>query len=156
MRPGRLTTPRAYAAVVLLGLALFPPLAAADPTTPPPDPFPTTFPQPAPVSESHARAHIAFAAGAALTITSFVLSSAADRDYAHYQGDSDPVAIARDYDAAHTNDRWSAGTLLAGTGLLALGVYWRFIHRPASTSRVGVVPSLSPDHAGLALRVALR
>lgn len=160
MRPGRLAPPRACVVVALLGLLLFPApgfvaAARADDGAPPRDPFPTTIPQPVPERESHARAHVAFVAGAALTVTSFVLSSAADRDYARYQGDSDPAAIARDYAAARTNDRWSAGTLLAGTGALALGVYWRFIHRPAAASRVGVVPTLAPDRVGLALRVAL-
>jgi len=169
MRPGRLTTPRARVAVVLLGLLLFPapgvvPSArAADdvPATPPPsprpDPYATVLPQSPLPPEPHARAHVALAAGAALTITSFVLSAAADRAYARYQHDNDPLLIARDYDAAKRDDRWSAATLLAGTGAFAIGVYWRFIRHPAPTrpSRVGIAPSITPDHAGLALRVAL-
>jgi len=170
MRPGRRTTPRTRVAVVLLGLLLCPApglvavarAAADDPAPPPapaptPDPYATVLPQSALPPESHARAHVAIAAGAALTITSFVLSAAADRAYARYQHDDDPLAIAKDYDAARRDDRWSAGTLLAGTGAFALGVYWRFIRHPAPArlSRVGVVPSITPAHAGLAVRVAL-
>ena len=73
------------------------------------------------------------------------------------QQDNDPVAITRDYKAARRDDRWSAGTLLAGTGAFALGVYWRFIRQPAPgrPARIGLAPSLTSDHAGLALRVTL-
>src|SRR5262249_12010034 len=106
------------------------------------------------------RAHVVLATGVALTATSFIFSSSADRAYRRYQSDSDPVAIERDFDTARRDDRWSAGLLLGGTGALALGVYWRFIRHPSGEGgerieRVGVVPSVTADHAGLALRVAL-
>ena len=164
MRPGRPTVPRTHAVVVLLGLTLFlaplgaAPACAADETSPPPDPFPTILQPSARPHESYARAHVALVAGAALSAVSFVLSSAAERDYRRYQSDNDPVAIQRDYDAARKNDRWSAGTLLAGTGALALGVYWRFVHDPSRprVSRIGLTPTVAPDHAALALTVAFR
>jgi len=147
-------TPRRGVAVVLLGFELFSPAAPAVAAERADD---TVFPRSGDAHEPHARAHVMIAAGVALTASSFVFSAAADHAYRRYQGDSDPAQITRDYDTAHRDDRISAALLLGGTGALALGVYWRFIHHgpSASASRLGLAPSLTPDHAGLALRVAL-
>jgi hypothetical protein len=149
-------------AVVLLGLelcgALLPRAAAAQEATALPPARQTIFPRSSEPSESHARAHVALAAGVAFTATSFVFSAAADRAYERYQNDTDPARIARDYDAARRDDRWSAGFLLGGTGALALGVYWRFVHHRNPTSpetRLGVATSFAPGRARLALRVDL-
>jgi hypothetical protein len=155
MRPGRLAIPRTRAAVVLLGLALSGPLspafAAAD------EPGDTVLPRSAAPAEPHARAHVAIATGLALSAGSFVFSAAADHAYERYRNDTDPTRIEKDYGTARRDDRWSAGLLLGGTGALALGVYWRFLRHPNSSraSRLGVAPSITPDHAGLALRVDL-
>ncbi len=143
-------TPRMRVAVVLLGLALFLPARPALAQE-------TILPRSAEPPEPHARAHVMIAAGVALTATSFVFSTAADRAYRRYQDDGDPARIQGDYDTARKDDRISAALLLGGTGALALGVYWRFIHhsRDASPARIGIAPSLTSHHAGLALRVAL-
>jgi hypothetical protein len=146
MRPGRTSSPRVRAALALLGLLLFPRLALAAEPAP-------VFPRSEPPPHSHTRAYVAFAAGAALTLTSFGLQRSADRAYNRYLDSTDPADIAANYDEARRLDRWSSGALLAGTGALALGVYWRFIHRhePARGARLGLEPVVAPDHAGLAL-----
>jgi hypothetical protein len=145
MRPGRTSSPRIRVALALLGLLLAHRPAASDP--------PTVFPLPAPPRESHTRAYVAFAAGAALTVGSFALQRSADRAYDRYLVSTDPEGITSAYDEAHRLDRWSAVTLLAGTGGLALGVYWRFIHRPSAErgATLEVEPVLTPHQSGLAL-----
>ena len=145
MRPGGTSSPRTGAALALLGLLLFPRFAAADPTYVLPN---LESPHP-----SYARAYVAFGAGVALTAGSFGLATSADRAYDRYLGASDPGSITAAYDDARRLDHMSAGLLLAGTGALALGVYWRFIHRPASTrgALLEVEPTLTPHRVGLAL-----
>ncbi len=150
MRPGRTSSPRASAALALLGFLLLARTALADPVP--------VYPNSEPPSASHTRAHFAFAAGAALTIGSFVLQRSADHAYDRYQEGSDPAAITAAYDEAHRLDRLSAASLLAGTGALALGVYWRFIRRPnpARGASLDLEPILDPHRAGLALALRWR
>ncbi|MEP7028134.1 MAG: hypothetical protein ABI960_06025 [Candidatus Eisenbacteria bacterium] len=147
MRPGRTSSPRTRAALALLGLLLFPLAASAAPDY--------VLPQVDAAAPSYAGAYVAFGAGIALTAGSFVLAGSADRSYERYLAASDPGAIKTAYDDARRLDHWSAGVLLAGTGALALGVYWRFIRRPAAPRGAAlefeVEPHLTPHHAGLAL-----
>ena len=149
MRSGRTSSPRACAALALLGLLFLP---ASDAAAAEPD---LVLPRTEPPSPSHSRAYVALGAGVALAATSFMLAARADRAYAHYLAASDPVEISAAYDEARRFDRWSAGTLLAGTGALALGVYWRFIHypSPARGAALDLEPVITPRHAGLALAV---
>ena len=147
MRPGRTSSPRIRAALALLGLLLFPRFGLADSTFVLP---PAGAPAP-----SYTRAYVALGAGAVLTLTSFGLAASADRAYERYLGASDPASITAAYDDAHQLDQWSAALLLAGTASLALGVYWRFIHRPPPTrgAALNLEPVVTPHHAGLALAV---
>ena len=147
MRPGGTSSPRVCAALALLGLLLCPGRSGAQ--TPPQ----TVYPRPEPAPVSYKRAYIAFGVGGALTVTSFLIQESADRAYERYQTGSDPVQIGEDFAEAERLDKWSAVTLLAGTGALALGVYWRFVKRPEprTGATLELEPSLSPTHAGLAL-----
>jgi hypothetical protein len=103
----------------------------------------------------YTRAYIALGVGGALTISSFLIQREADRAYDRYLEGTDPSQISSDFHEAERLDKWSAATLLAGTGALALGVYWRFIRRPDSktSSSLDLEPSFTPRHAGLALAV---
>jgi hypothetical protein len=147
MRPGRTSSPRIRAALALLGLLFFPRITLADSTY-----VLQKIESPAP---SYTRAYIALGAGTVLTVTSFGLAASADDAYERYLAASDPGAITAAYDDAHQLDQWSAALLLAGTASLALGVYWRFIHRPTPARGAGleIEPIVTPQHAGLALSV---
>ena len=147
MRPGGTSSPRARATLALLGLLLFPALAGAQ------SPSDVVYPLPEPEPVSYKRAYIALGVGGALTLTSFLIQESADRAYERYETGTDPVQISEDFAEAERLDKWSAGTLLAGTGALALGIYWRFVKRPEprSGATLELEPSLSPTHAGLAL-----
>lgn len=81
-------------------------------------------------SPSHTRAWVALGAGAALTGASFLLAESADREYERYLVETDPARLEDRYNSARRLDRLSAGTLIAGQAGLALGLYWRFLHRP--------------------------
>jgi hypothetical protein len=148
MRPGRTSSPRNRAALALLGLLLFPRPAVAQNST-------LVLPNVEPKAPSYTRAYVALGAGAVLTVTSFGLAASADQAYERYLHASDPGSITAAYDDAHQLDQWSAALLLAGTASLALGVYWRFIHRPAEAhgAALELEPVLTPQHAGLALAV---
>lgn len=137
MRPGRTL-------LALLGLLVFAPAAHSQEVV-----YPRNEDPPA----DYTRAYVALGVGAALTFGSFVLQREADRAYDRYLTGTDPDQITQDFDEAETLDKWSAATLLAGTGALALGVYWRFIHHPEPKkgATLDLEPSLSPRHAGLAL-----
>ena len=150
MRPGRTSSPRNRAALALLGLLLFPRLALAEVESE------LVLPNVEAPKPSYTRAYIALGAGAVLTATSFGLATSADRAYERYLNASDPGSITAAYEDAHQLDQWSAALLLAGTASLAVGVYWRFIHRPAAPTqgtRLEVEPIVTPHHAGLALAV---
>lgn len=137
MRPGRTL-------LALLGLLVFVPASQAQEVVYPRNEDPPT---------DYTRAYVALGVGAALTLGSFVLQRGADDAYDRYLTGTDPDQITKDFDEAETLDKWSAATLLAGTGALALGVYWRFIHHsePKKGATLDLEPSLSPRHAGLAL-----
>jgi len=137
MRPGRI-------AVALLGLLVFPAHAQE-----------VVYPRNEDPPRDYKRAYVALGVGAALTLGSFVIQREADRAYDRYLTGTDPEQITKDFNQAENLDKWSAATLLAGTGALALGVYWRFIHHPETKSGATLdhEPSLSPRHAGLALAV---
>lgn len=137
MRPGRTL-------LALLGLLVFAPASHAQEVVYPRNEDPPT---------DYTRAYVALGVGAALTLGSFVLQRGADDAYDRYLTGTDPDQITKDFDEAETLDKWSAATLLAGTGALALGVYWRFIHHsePKKGATLDLEPSLSPRHAGLAL-----
>lgn len=154
--PAGQTRRRIRSALAPAGFAFLAGLAVA--VAPPPparaDSAPAT---PAP---SYTRAYVALGAGAALTGVSFVLAEQADRDYARYLAETDPARLEDAYQAARRNDRLSAATLIAGQAGLALGVYWRFLHRPgghAALQRAAatwrVAPRFAPDGAGLAIDV---
>lgn len=142
-----MSSPRVRVALALLGLVLLPALARAQEVPR------TVYPLPEPEPVSYKRAYIAFGVGGALTVSSFFIQEAADRAYDRYETGTDPAQITADFEEAERLDKWSAGVLLAGTGALALGVYWRFIRRPESKSGASLElePSISPTHAGLAL-----
>jgi len=144
MRPGGTSSPRVCAALALLGLVYFPAFAHAQQVV---------YPRPEPAPVSYKRAYIAFGIGGALTLSSFLIQESADRAYDRYETGTDPVQIGEDFAEAERLDKWSAVTLLAGTGALALGVYWRFVKRPEprTGTSLELEPSLSPTHAGLAL-----
>jgi len=139
MRPGRI-------AFTLLGLLVF-----ASPSRAQQVVYPRNEDPPV----DYTRAYVALGVGAALTLGSFVIQREADRAYDRYLTGTDPEQITKDFNQAENLDKWSAATLLAGTGALALGVYWRFIHHPEpkTGATLDLEPSLSPRHAGLALAV---
>lgn len=147
MRPGRSSSLRTRAALALLGLLLFPRPVAADSTFVLP-----RLESPAP---PYTRAYVAFGAGVVLTAGSFALATSADRAYGRYLGASDPGSISTAYDNARRLDHQSAGALLAGTGAIALGVYWRFLRRSTATrgASLEVEPHVTPRHAGFALAI---
>ena len=139
MRPGRTL-------IALLGLLVF---------TSPARSQDVVYPRPQDPPVDYTRAYVALGVGAAFTLGSFVLQREADRAYDRYLSGTDPDQITKDFDKAENLDTWSAATLLVGTGALALGVYWRFIHHPDSRkgATLDLEPSLTPQHAGLALAV---
>jgi hypothetical protein len=133
--------------LILLGLLVFasPVLAQND----------VVYPLQEAPNVDYTRAYVALGVGGALTLGSFVIQREADKAYDRYLAGTDPAQITKDYDEAERLDKWSAATLLAGTGALALGVYWRFIKHPESSkgASIDLEPSFSPRHAGLALAV---
>ena len=133
--------------LALLGLLVFASPAFAQPEV--------VYPRQEDPKVDYTRAYVALGVGGALTVTSFVLQRQADRAYDRYLAGTDPSQISKDFDEAERLDTWSAATLLAGTGALALGVYWRFIKHPEPSkgASLELEPSFSPTHAGLALAV---
>jgi hypothetical protein len=109
--------------------------AADDPDTPIVSPAPPA---------SYTRAYLVLGAGAALTITSFVLAEEADAAYARYEDESDVDRMEDAFQDAKRLDRISAAALIAGQGALALGIYWRFLRRPRSDARLGSEAGAAP------------
>jgi hypothetical protein len=138
MRPGRTSS-----VLALLGLFVCPPAHAAD----------TVYPRNELPKTSHTKAYVAFATGAALTAGSFFLQRSADRAYDRYLAGTDPARITADFHDAERLDHLSTATLLTGTGLLAIGVYWRYVRRGDAAKGATLEPSLTPHHAGLALAI---
>ena len=109
--------------------------AAADPELPSPEP-------------NYTKAYVAAGAGVVLTGLSFWLAEEADRAYQDYETASDPDGIQSDYDRTVRLDKLSAASLIAGQAGIALGIYWRFLQKPASSgfsaSRTPSSPRFEP------------
>ncbi len=104
-------------------------------------PFPVV-PLPAAARYPHRAAWACLASGAALVGASFALAGEADRRYDAYLSASEPARIADLYDQTTRLDRLASGSLLAGEGLVVVGVYLRFIRRdPASRLHATLAPS---------------
>ena len=109
-------------------------------------------------SPSHTRAWVALGTGAALTGASFLLAESADQEYERYLVETDPTRLEDRYNSARRLVRLSAGTLIAGQAGLALGLYWRFLHRPRSAQATldpawNVGPYAGVDGPGLKIDV---
>jgi hypothetical protein len=110
---------------------------------------------PPPPAVSYTRAYVALGVGAALTLGSFLLANEADNAYQRYLDETDPALLEGHYDDAQRYDHLATATLIAGQAALLLGVYWRFVHPARKPGDVSLQPILGPDHAGLALTLAL-
>jgi len=121
---------------------------AAGGSPPAPVPFPIVE-QPPPPHRRHALAYVSMAAGAGLVAWSFQLTDRANRTYDRYLETTDEREIDRLYDRTISYDRWARVTLLGGEGLVATGLYFRFVQRPR-----GWKASLhvTPSQCALALR----
>jgi hypothetical protein len=104
-----------------------------------PSPFPVLSVPPAP-PHSHKWAYLAMLGGAALVGTSFYFHSQADEAYSDYLASTDPAEIERLYDDANRFDTLSRASLTTGEILIATGLYFRFVRRPAA-SRTAVIVS---------------
>lgn len=120
------------------------------------EPFPDV-PIGTPAHPSHRWAYASMLAGAGLVGGSFVVSHRADDTYRDYLAATDPHEIERLYDRAVLQDRIASTTLLAGEGLIALGIYLRFIRHAAPgpngleiAPRTGLI--LSPRTCALSYR----
>jgi hypothetical protein len=87
-----------------------------------------------PQPTSHRWAYLSMAAGAGLVGASFLYADRANALYDDYLAATDPGRITSLYDETVHYDRLSAGTLVAGEALLAVGIYLRFLHRPGDSS----------------------
>ena len=99
-----------------------------------------TLPMPPPERRPHWGAYSCLAAGAGLAVGSFALARRADRAYDRYLTASTPGEIARWFDEASRDDRWSSGALLGGEALIAAGLYLRFLRRAPAPVAVLVAP----------------
>lgn len=99
--------------------------------------------------ESHLAAYVTMATGAGLIGGSFAIRNRAQGRWDDYLSATDPAKISRLYDETVYMDRWSSGSLIVGEGLVALGLYMRFI-RHASTDRVSL--NVEPSRCALSLR----
>jgi hypothetical protein len=135
------------AALILAAVTsgVFPATAAAQP--PAASPFPVV--QVEERRPSYIGAYLVMAAGAALIGGSFVLAERADDTYDRYLVETDEAAIEELYDQTILYDRMARGTLIGGEGLVAYGLYLRFVRRPASR-RVGLL--VTPTRCALAVR----
>jgi hypothetical protein len=125
-----------FLAAMLAAMVVSGPLAAAahdlspSPGNPA-QPF-ESVPLPPPPNRSHRGSHVAFLMGVALVAGSFTLSDRANRAYDRYLDAETEPEIERWFDESQRYDRWSSGALLGGEGLVATGVYLRFLRRPSS------------------------
>ncbi len=138
---------RFLAALLAAGL-LAPMLPAAGARAQAAVPF-ESVPLERPAGRPHLLAYSCMLAGAGLVGASFALNDRADRSYHQYLVAIPPADFDRLYHRAVLQDRLSAGALLAGEGLIAAGVWLRFLHRPA-TERVGLV--VEPGLCAVSLR----
>ncbi len=79
---------------------------------------------------SHRAAYASMAVGATLVGLSFHLAHRADQVYEEYLDATEPSRIESLYDRAVRYDRWGRATLIGGEGMLALGLYLRFVRHP--------------------------
>lgn len=106
-------------------------------------------PLPEPGGAGHGWAYAALVAGASCVGLSYTLQHRADRRYADYLAATDPGRISGLYDETVTLDRAASATLFAGEGLIATGLYLRFLRR-GGAPRTALL--LAPDRCALAWR----
>ena len=95
-----------------------------------------------PARHNHTWSYVTLAGGAALVGLSFSLNHRGDESYAAYLASSNPDEIDRLYNRAVYYDHLSQASLLSGEVLIAAGLYWRFIRRPAARRLdVSLLPS---------------
>jgi hypothetical protein len=133
--------------IAACSLAAAPATVAAQPP-PAAAPFPVVG-EARPPERSHTFAYLSMAVGAALIGASFEIAHRADETYDDYRVATDERAIEDLYDRTIAYDRWARATLLGGEGLVALGLYLRFVRRPAP-QRLAV--ELSPARCALSVR----
>ena len=85
-----------------------------------------------PVRHGHAWAYVSLLGGAGLIGLSFTFARRADEAYEEYLVTTDVDQIEVLYDRAVRNDHISQGTLLTGEAMIAVGLYLRFVRRPAA------------------------
>ena len=111
-------------------------------------PFPVV-PIETPAHRRHTWAYLSMVGGVGLMGLSFTISHRADDAYATYLVSTDQEQIQVLYDRAVHNDHLAQGSLLTGEALVVVGLYLRFIRRPAP-SRVSV--SLLPSRCTVSFR----
>ena len=111
-------------------------------------PFPVV-PIEAPARRSHTWAYVTMAGGAGLIGMSFAFARRADEAYDAYLVSTDALVIDRLYDRAVRDDHLSQASVLCGEALLAVGLYVRFIRRPAGP-RLSL--ALEPSRCALSFR----
>ena len=99
--------------------------------------------------QTHVVAYASMLAGAGLVVESFDLAHRANQAYDGYSAGTDPRELEKLYDRTVHYDHLSSGALITGEVLVAMGIYLRFLRRPAS-SRLGL--SLESRRCVLALR----
>jgi hypothetical protein len=102
-----------------------------------------------PPRATHLIGYACLAAGAGLIAGSFALSRHADRVYDDYLRATAPAEISRLYDETAHYDHLASGSLIGGEVAIAVGLYFRFLRRPA-VSRLHL--SLGPERCAVALR----
>ncbi len=95
---------------------------------------------PHPPPRSHLGSNLAFLTGAGMIAGSFTLAHRADQAYDRYRAASAPTDIEHWFDESAHYDRWSNGALLGGEALIGVGIYLRFLHRPAAAVTLHVAP----------------
>ena len=121
---------------------------AAGADAPAADPFPVV-PLENPASRSHGWAYAAMLGGAALIGSSFLVTDHANDRYDEYLAATDPARIESLYDETLRLDLAARITLFGGEGLLATGIYLRFIRRPPPPRSVSL--SLRPNRCAVSL-----
>jgi hypothetical protein len=121
---------RVVAAMLAVSLLSAPLPPAAGATRQAAGPF-EIVPDDHPVRTSHRLAYASLLVGGGLVGLSFTLTDRANRSYRGYLSATEPAEISRLYDAAARFDHLSATALLTGEALIAMGVWLRFLQRPA-------------------------
>ena len=139
---------RVVAAIVAAALFLDATRAAVCAHAQAADPFAEVI-VPAPHHRSHLWAYGCIGAGVTMIAASFEFAHRANRTYDRYLAATEPVEIGRLYDRTVREDRLASGSLLGGEALVALGLYLRFLRRPAGSS---LSLDLGPRRCALAWR----